>query len=87
MADKNKHKENTFKAKIAPTAEPTKKQVTDTEEKSKEKQKKEPQRKSETPSKAKGTKTQKTNEKKETDGRIWTIIGILFLCLAAFEFL
>ena len=84
MADKNKHKENTFKAKTAPAPEPPKKQVIDTEEKSKEKQKKEPQKKSETPSKAKGNKTQKTNEKKETDGRIWTIIGILFLCLAAF---
>ena len=84
MADKNKQRENTFKTKTAPAAETEKKQVTDTEEKRTEKQKKDPQKKSETPSKAKGAKTQKNNEKKETDGRIWTIIGILFLCLAAF---
>ena len=82
MASGNNRKENTFKKKAASEAESLEVQVIDTEEKKEEKPKKETSKKSDKPSK--GKEPQKNKEKKESDGRVRKIIGILFVCLAVF---
>ena len=85
MAEKNKRKENTFRTKTTPDAEPLEEQLIDTEEKGKEeKQKKEASKKTDKTPKNKEAKPQKNKEKQEHDGRLSKIIGILFLCLAVF---
>ena len=81
MATANNRKENTFKTKALPEAEPLEQQTIETEEK---KPKKESSKKSEKSPKGKEVKPQKAKDKKESDGRITKIIGILFICLAVF---
>ncbi len=84
MAEKNNRKENTFKTKASFEVEPMEEQIITTEEKKKEeKPKKEKSKKSEKTPKGKDSKPQKTN-KKESDGRVKHIIGILFISLAVF---
>ena len=83
MAAGNNRKENTFRQKALPEAELPEEQPIITEEKKKEvKPKKDTTKKGDKPSKNK--EHQKAKEKKETDGRIRKIIGILFICLAVF---
>ena len=85
MTAGNKRKENTFRTKGLPEAEPLEEQLIDTEENIKEeKPKKESPKKSEKSTKSKAPKPQKTKEKQESDGRVRKIIGILFICLAVF---
>ena len=79
MSDKNNRKENTFKKKAASEAELLEEQIIDTKEKKEEKPKNKKSDKS-----SKGKETQKGKEKKESDGRVRKIIGILFICLAVF---
>jgi len=79
MSDKNNRKENTFKKKSASDAESLEVQIIDTEEKKEEKPKTKKSDKS-----PKGKENTKGKAKKETDGRIRKIIGILFICLAVF---
>ena len=81
MATANNRKENIFKTKALPEAEPLEQQTIESEEK---KPKKESSKKSEKSPKGKDAKPQKAKEKKESDGRITKIIGILFICLAVF---
>ena len=80
MAAGNNRKENTFKQKALPEAELLEEQSIITEEKKKE----EKPKKSDKAPKNKNSKPQKGQEKKETDGRVTRIIGILFICLAVF---
>ena len=80
MAAGNNRKENTFKQKALPEAELQEEQPIITEEKKKE----EKPKKSDKAPKNKDSKPQKGQEKKETDGRVTRIIGILFICLAVF---
>ena len=79
MSDKNNRKENTFKKKAASDAESLEVQIIDTEEKKEEKPKTKKSDKS-----PKGKEPQKGKTKKESDGRVRKIIGILFICLAIF---
>ena len=80
MAAGNNRKENTFRQKALPETELQEEQPTITEEKKKEEK---PKKNDKTP-KNKDSKPKKDQEKKETDGRFTRIIGILFICLAAF---
>ena len=80
MAAGNNRKENTFKQKALPEAELLEGQPTITEEKKKE----EKPKKSDKSPKNKDFKPKKDKEKKETDGRLTRIFGILFICLAVF---
>ena len=80
MAAGNNRKENTFRPKALPESELLVEQPTITEEKKKEERPK----KSDKNPKNKDSKPKKDIEKKETDGRITRIIGILFICLAVF---
>ena len=80
MAAGNNRKENTFKQKALLEAELQEEQPIITEEKKKE----EKPKKSDKAPKNKDSKPQKGQEKKETDGRVTRIIGILFICLAVF---
>ena len=81
MAAGNNRKENTFRTKALPEAEFLEEQPIIEEKKKEEKPKKETKR---------GDKSSKSKEfpknkaKKESDGRIRRIIGILFICLAVF---
>ena len=80
MAAGNNRKENTFRKKALPEADMLEEQPIITEEKKKE----EKSKKSDKTPKNKNSKPQKAQEKKETDGRVTRIIGILFICLAVF---
>ena len=82
MSAGNNRKENTFRTKALPEAELLEEQIIIEEKKKEEKPKKETTKKGDKSSKSK--EPQKTKEKKETDGRIRKIIGILFICLAVF---
>ena len=82
MAEKNNRKENTFRTKALPEAEQLEEQPLIEEKKKEEKPKKDTTKKGDKPTKSK--EPQKAKEKKETDGRIRKIIGILFICLAVF---
>ena len=81
MAEKNNRRENTFRTKALPEAELLEEQPIIEEKKKEDKPKKET-KKGDKSSKSK--EPQKAKEKKETDGRIRKIIGILFICLAVF---
>jgi len=80
MAAGNNRKENTFRAKTTPVEEPVEERTITTEEPPK---KETPKKSNKTPKKSE-PKPQEGKEKKETDGRLNKIIGILFLCLAVF---
>ena len=80
MAAGNNRKENTFRPKALPESELLVEQPTITEEKKKEER---PKKSDKTPNN-KDSKPKKDKERKETDGRITRIIGILFICLAVF---
>ena len=82
MAEKNNRKENTFRTKALPEAEQLEEQPLIEEKKKEEKPKKDTTKKGDKPTKSK--EPQKAKEKKENDGRIRKIIGILFICLAVF---
>ena len=80
MSAGNNRKENTFKQKALSEAEQLEEQPIITEEKKKE----EKSKKSDKSPKSKDSKPQKGKEKKETDGRLRRIIGVLFICVAVF---
>jgi len=82
MSAGNNRKENTFRTKALPEAEQLEEQPLIEEKKKEEKPKKDTTKKSDKPTKSK--EPQKAKEKKENDGRIRKIIGILFICLAVF---
>ena len=79
MAEKNNRRENTFRTKATTEAELVEEKVITTEERPKKESPKKGEK-----AKGKDSKSQQVKEKKEGDGRITKIIGILFLCLAVF---
>ena len=81
MAARNNRKENTFRTKALPEAEFLEEQPIIEEKKKEEKPKKETKRGDKS---SKGKEFPKNKAKKESDGRIRRIIGILFICLAVF---
>ena len=86
MATGNNRKENTFKKKDLPEPDFLEEReiIEDKVEKKEGKNRKETSKKGEKASKSKESKPQKTKEKRESDGRVRKIIGILFICLAVF---
>lgn len=86
MTAGNNRKENTFKKKDTPETELLEEReiIEENLEKKEGKNKKETSKTNGKTSKEKDSKPQKTKEKRESDGRLSKIIGILFICFAVF---
>jgi S-DNA-T family DNA segregation ATPase FtsK/SpoIIIE len=89
MTAGNNRKENTFRTKPLPEPEIVEeKEIVVEEPKKEEKPKKEAPKKAEKTPKSKEAKPQKPQkQRKEPDGKIKRIIGILFICLAVYLFI